>query len=115
MKRTSKSATSEIACGANDPSNSLRLIGEIEDVLILLLKTKALSIKLSVEPESRSVGRERECPLCKRVRSRIKERSSTVKEDALSFTSFSKRTRSTQSLLRLVLQELRTIFPPSPR
>ena len=49
---TLRDAVSVIALGASEPSNSQRLIGDTEEVRMLLSERNFLSIKESVEPES---------------------------------------------------------------
>ena len=63
------------------PSNRWRLIRAIKTVGILLLVTKAESIKQSEEPESIRVQVERECLEMDRV---VKRESGLERADALS-------------------------------
>ena len=117
--RTRRVAISEIALGANEPSKSLRLIGEIGIVGISLFLTKEESMKESVELESR---REENVSTAKvsldsfiGVNSVISfiynVRSISERADALRNTPGTVRTWSTRLLLRTGVQELRTNFP----
>ena len=75
------------------PSNRQRPIRATEIVGILLLVTKAESIKQSEEPESIRVRVERECSEMDRV---VKRELGSERADALSRTNVATQKRSTQ-------------------
>ena len=103
----------------NEPSKSLRLIGEIGIVGISLFLTKEESMKESVEPESR---REENVSTAKVSLDSFIGVNSVIsfiynvwsiseRADALRNTPGTVQTWSTRLLLRTGVQELRTIFP----
>jgi hypothetical protein len=95
------------------PSNKRSLIGVIDFVLMLFLDTKSESKKESEELESRRVGRDNDFRM---VRQMVKE-SGSKRADALSWTNFATRSRSTQpSAHEAAPWGLRTIFlkPQTP-
>ena len=75
------------------PSNRQRLIRATKIVGILLLVTKAESIKQSEEPESIKVWVERDCPEMDRV---VKRKSGLERADTLSRINVATQKRSTQ-------------------
>ena len=116
--RTRRVAVSEIALGVNEPSKSLRLIGEIGIVGISLFLTKEESMKESVELESRreenvstaEVSLDSFIGVNLVISFIYNVRSISERVDALINTPGTVRTWSMRLLLHTRVQEPRTIF-----